>query len=687
MSCIKSILISFLLTTVFSINSFAQVPTTTTTELQMEAITENNDDNETQDDTFLQLLQQYVKSPMNMNTADAGMLKELMVLTPLQLQNIISYRNLFGKFISIYELQAVPGLDIATIEKIKPFITVAEAADLFKSLGERLRGGTNNIVVRVSQVMEKSKGYLVDPATTTNYYPGAPQRYFFRYKYQYKNLLQFGVVAEKDAGEDFFKGTQKQGFDFYSAHIFARNIGIIKALAIGDFTVNMGQGLTQWQSLAFKKSADVINIKRQLSVLRPYNSAGEINFHRGLGITIAKKYVEATGFVSLKNIDANFVSDTLNFDDYISSIQTSGLHRTKSETDDKGVQQQFAYGGNVAFNKNNFHLGVNVIQYQFKLPLIKSSDPYNIYALSGKNIGNQSIDYSYTLKNLHFFGEAAMDNKQNKAFVNGMIISVDPMVDISMLYRNISEKYQSLYTNAFTESTFPNNEKGFYTGISIKPHNDWRIDAYADFYKFPWLKYLVDAPTVGVDYLVQLDYKPNKQFEIYIRYRTETKSKNYNPFTTITVPVIPKPRQNFRMQMSYKLSTAFTFRNRVELIWYDKKGGAPQNGYLAYADFIYKPMMKRYSANMRLQYFETDGYDSRMYAYENDVLYSFSIPVFYDKGYRYYLNINYDATKKLTFWFRIAQTIYNNKTVVGSGLDEIKGNTRTEVKLQLQYYF
>ena len=269
MSCIKSILISFLLTTVFSINSFAQVPTTTTTELQMEAITENNDDNETQDDTFLQLLQQYVKSPMNMNTADAGMLKELMVLTPLQLQNIISYRNLFGKFISIYELQAVPGLDIATIEKIKPFITVAEAADLFKSLGERLRGGTNNIVVRVSQVMEKSKGYLVDPATTTNYYPGAPQRYFFRYKYQYKNLLQFGVVAEKDAGEDFFKGTQKQGFDFYSAHIFARNIGIIKALAIGDFTVNMGQGLTQWQSLAFKKSADVINIKRQLSVLRP----------------------------------------------------------------------------------------------------------------------------------------------------------------------------------------------------------------------------------------------------------------------------------------------------------------------------------------------------------------------------------------------------------------------------------
>ena len=90
---------------------------------------------------------------------------------------------------------------------------------------------------------------------------------------------------------------------------------------------------------------------------------------------------------------------------------------------------------------------------------------------------------------------------------------------------------------------------------------------------------------------------------------------------------------------------------------------------------------------MRLQYFETDGYDSRLYAYENDVLYSFSIPVFYDKGYRYYLNVNYDVNKRLSCWFRWAQTIFKDKTTVGSGLDEIKGNKRTEVKFQVLYYF
>jgi hypothetical protein len=98
-------------------------------------------------------------------------------------------------------------------------------------------------------------------------------------------------------------------------------------------------------------------------------------------------------------------------------------------------------------------------------------------------------------------------------------------------------------------------------------------------------------------------------------------------------------------------------------------------------------MMKKYSGNMRLQYFETDGYDSRLYAYENDVLYSFSIPVFYDKGYRYYVNVNYDVNKKMTVWFRWAQTVFKNKETIGSGLDEIIGNKRTEVKLQMLYSF
>ena len=672
------------------LNSFAQVtePVTTNTEQQLENITENNEDQETEDDLYLQQMIQFIKNPIELNVADVTDLSQLRILNPLQIQNFILYRNLVGKLIDVYELQAVPGWDIGTIQKIRPYINVSNRVPAASALKTRLKKGEHIVLFKLSQVPERSKGYLIDSSTATNFYPGSPQKLFFRYTYNYKNLFQYGIVAEKDAGEQFFKGKQKQGFDFYSAHIFIRKTGIIKTLAIGDFTVNLGQGLTQWQSLAFKKSTDVMNIKREGEVLHPYNSAGEINFHRGLAVTLEKKNWQLTIFGSYRNIDANFVADTSQSqEDFVSSLQTSGYHRTKSETGDKGIQRQLAFGGNFSYQLKKLHLGVNAVQYKFKLPLVKSAYPYNKYALSGNSFGNYSFDYSYTFRNMHLFGEAAFTSSFSKAFVNGLLISASSRVDLSLLYRNISRSYQSLYTYAFTEGTYPTNEKGLYAGISIRPDNAWRIDAYADLYKFPWLRYRVDAPSTGSDYSIQLNYKPNKQLEIYTRYHAESKAINVNPAPLTLSPIIQQPKKNWRTQVSYKINTAITIRNRTEIVWFDKRGAAAEQGFLIYFDLIYKPLLRPFSANIRLQYFDTEGYNSRLYAYENDILYSFSIPVFYDKGYRYYVNINYDLNKKISFWIKWAQTIYKDKSAVGSGLDEISGHSKSEIKLQAAYKF
>ena len=630
----------------------------------------------------------FLKDQINLNTADAAELNQLHMLTALQISNFLVYRKVMGKLVNLYELQAIPGWHIETIQKIAPYITVSIPMPMVKTIRGRLVNRNHSLLIRASQVPERARGYLLDSSTAVNFYPGSAQQLLFRYAYNYKNLLQFGILAEKDAGEQFFKGKQKQGFDFYSAHIFARQIGLIKALAIGDYTVNMGQGLIQWQSLAFKKSADVIQIKRESAVLGPYNSAGENNFHRGIGITLQKRNWQLTFFGSYKNSDANLVADTVQGSgDFISSLQTSGYHRTKAETADKSSQHQLVYGGNLSFQYKRLQLGINGIQYTFKLPLIKAAEPYNTYALAGKRFGNYSIDYSYTFKNLHFFGEAAFTSGLDRAFINGLMISTSSRVDVSLLYRKLSKSYQSLYTTAFTESAYPGNETGLYAGVSIRPNNIWRIDAYADFYKFPWLRYRVNAPNTGTDYLIQLNYKPNKQLEIYSRFHAESKAINANAELLILSPVIQQPKKNWRTQINYKITSSITLRNRTELLWFDKKGMAAEQGFLIYFDFIYKPMLKPWSGSLRVQYFESEGYNSRLYAYENDVLYSFSIPVFYDKGYRYYININYDINKKISLWIKWAQTLYMNKTLIGSGLDEINGNTKSEIKLQLMYKF
>lgn len=672
------------------------------TEQQLENLTDA-DQTETEDDSYIVQLQYFKKHPLNLNTADANDLKELFFLTDLQIENLLSYRRLLGKFISTYELQAVPAWDIGTIKKILQFVTIDNSLSMAEDLKKRFKEGDHALLFRFSEVLERSKGF--DKAMPGTKYLGSRQRLFFRYCYQYRNLLQYGIVSEKDAGEQIFKGKQKYGFDFYSLHLFVTKLGRIKALALGDFTVNMGQGLIQWQSIAFSKSADVLAIKRQLSILRPYHSSGEFYFNRGAGITFGFGKIEVTGFVSFRKLSANFTTDTLNNEDIISSFLNSGYHRTQAEIDNKDDVQQLSYGGNITYHQRNWHIGLNGLSYNFSLPVQKRNEPYNLFAIHGREWNNFSVNYSWTYRNLHFFGEAATDQNLARAILNGLLISVDPHVDLCFVQRAIDKRYQAVYGNAFTENTYPTNENGMYAGVSLKPMSGWRLDMYADIYRFPWLRYLAGAPGYGKDFLVQATFVPNKQLMVYSRFRSESKQYDQPGNTAVTNSIILIPKQSWRTQISFKVNPSITVRNRIEMLSYDKDaspdhprlndavgqalGGekATETGFLIFFDLFYKPLVKPWSGNARLEYFETGGYNSRIYTYESDVLYSFSIPAFFDKGYRYYINLSYNVKKNTSVWLRWAQTIYKNKTSIGSGLDEIAGNHRSELKIQLVFLF
>ena len=150
----------------------------TTTEQQLENITNSNEDAETEDDSYLQQMVGYQKNPININYASEAELKELRLLTPIQISNLVSYRNYLGLLINFYELQAIPAWDIVTIQKIRPYISVSKNADFISSIGDRLKAGEHTILVRASQVLEKSKGFQIDPAAGKNYYPGSQQRLF-----------------------------------------------------------------------------------------------------------------------------------------------------------------------------------------------------------------------------------------------------------------------------------------------------------------------------------------------------------------------------------------------------------------------------------------------------------------------------------------------------------------------------
>jgi len=632
-----------------SLSSFSQDPLLPSEKL--DKIAENANE-EIEDDGWMDDLVEFKKHPLSVNSADAEELKHLRVLSDLQIDHLISYRKLFGKLLHIYELQAVPGWSVDLIRKLLPFLTITEPLSLKEDLRNRWKGGEQMLIIRAARILEKAKGYNKD--LTGNKYLGSPDRILFRYRFNFKNLLQFGIVGDKDAGEPF----NKMGFDFYSFHFFVRKLGRLEQLGLGDYTIRMGQGLINWQGMSFRMGSDMMSIKRQGPALSPYRSAGEYDFFRGAAVGIKFGKWELTTFASCKKTDE----------------QQNSYHRTASEIERKNNITELSTGGILKFRSLKWNAALNGIVYKFSKPLQRNDEPYDMYSINADRWFNISADYSCTYKNMHWFGEVAIDKNSDLAFLQGLVVSTDPRSEISFLYRKISPAYQSVSGKANTQNSSPTNEEGIYAGITVRPFDGWRFDAFAAIYVFPWLKYRINAPAHGYECMLQLSYTPNKVFEFYSRYKASSRLMNI-------------PYQSWRLHINYKISQAFSLRNRCEMIFYDKRSFDRQNGFLIYCDVQYQPPQKKYGVIMRAQYFETDGYDARIYAYENDVLYDFAIPAYSGNGYRYYSVVQYALNKKIALSFRAAQTKYMHQKVIGSGLDEINGKGKNELKLQARWIF
>jgi DNA uptake protein ComE-like DNA-binding protein len=669
----KAIFISLIL---FIANScYAQVPPTV--QQQLEAHAEAEETSTQLEGHYLQQLEYFRKHPININATSSEELQQLKILNATQVMALLQYEKFAGKLIDIYELQAVPGLDLKTIGELLPYIRVGEALTIRESLGARLKGD-QSVLIRMSRVMQKSKGYL---RSSANHYLGNPDHLLFQYRFQYKDLLYFGLSADKDAGEQFFRGAQHNGFDFYSIHLFVRKLRLVKALAIGDFTVSMGQGLIQWQSFATGKSSATMDIKRSSPVLMPYRSSGENNFYRGVGISVGRKSFDATGFISYRKISGHIIDSLETF----SSMNTSGYFRTPSEIIQRNNISLFSFGGNLRWEKNNSRLSLNMTSHKFGGAFDKPDQPYNYFSFSGRQLINVSVDYCYTFRNIHFFGECARDGRGAFALINGMLMSVDRDLDLSFLYRNIQKDYTSFAAQAFTESSTPGNENGLYAGLSFRPFPLIELNAYADFFHFAWLRFRTNAPVDGSEYLVQFAYRPTKQIELYVRYQNKNKPINGAGSGSIEAPALWK-RQDLRLNFSNQLSRTVSLKGRVEVLWYNSGTLQQEEGFLLYAEASVKTFVKIFS-DLRIQYFETDGFNSRLYAYEGDVPYSSTVAEFFQKGFQYYISSTYKWKKNFSLSLRWSAVIYRDVDHVGSGLDTIDGRKKDEIKMQLTLDF
>jgi hypothetical protein len=659
----------------------------------------------------------YKSHPINLNRASREDLEELQLLNDIQINNLLKHREKNGNLISIYELQSIDGFDLASIREVLPFVYVS---DNFNSASfgfhEMFKDGKHEFVTRVQRIMEPQGGYNVSDSIKSlkpnSYYLGDPNRVFARYTFQYNNNVSFAIAGEKDAGEQFNVGGNKidsvpndlstggkhavykqtKGFDFYTGHVAIRNIKFIKTLVFGDYQATFGQGLTLWQGFAFGKSAMPMNVKRSAIGIKPYRSFDENRFFRGAAGTFRLKKFEFTGLVSYKKIDANpIVADTSSNGDLdvasVSSLEIGGMHNTNGTLQDKGTIAQTIIGGNAAYNNRNLHVGMTAYNMNLSAELSKTPGIYNQFDFQGKTNFVGGADYNYVVKNVNLFGEFSMSESGGKAFCQGAIVALDPKLTFIAHYRNFDKNFQNLYGNAISENTLPQNENSLYIGMEAKLLKTLTLAVFLDQYKFPWLKSGISAPSSGRDIFSQLNYTPTKKIDMYFRFRHRTKFQNSTEdnFYDYLVPYV---QTNYRYNFSAQITPDIKIKSRIEYTHVDKTDAPDENGTAFVQDLIYKKMKFPFTVTLRYAVFDTKSFDSRVYVYENDVLYGYSVPALYYKGQRAYFIVNWDITRNFEIWVRVASTIYDNQTVQSQGsLNQIDSPHKTELKLQARLKF
>lgn len=666
---------------------------------------------------------QFYNEPLNLNRIQKEDISSLLILNSDQIASLTDYISKNGKLLSIYELQAVPGFDLETIYKIIPFVMVRDAG-MYTDAGplwRRMIDANSSLIVRWERVLETQNGFVADENGEKGFL-GDPWKYFVRFRTAHSKDFTLGLTAEKERGEQLTWNPDKKqyGMDFYSLHFLTYNRGNFKSIALGDYQVQFGQSLIFSGGFLMGKGVETVNSLRRSNVgLRPYTSAVESGFMRGAAATYKiSKNIELTSLVSRKGLDVSFQENTINTNDSLLTQDSTQIvvNPFTSINDDANTDGFTSFEGSV-FSGNDYHnttstlakkrsvfqtdLGAHLLYYSknrnlqigssylftnFSKTINSATDFTKINEFNNHKHWVAGLDYSYNFQNFDFFGEAAYSENGGIAITNGFLSSISRKIQFSMLFRHFSPNFISFYSNGFGENSRNINETGIYWGIKYKINKKWDFAGYYDQFKFSWLKYRVDAPSFGHEYLSRLSYKPLRYSTIYAQVKYEEKGLNQADNFTPSDFVMPTKKWSYILDFNHRVSKIITLRSRIQ--WSNfRQSNAPTKGFAMLQDLTLNIPKSKIQFFGRYVIFDTDDFDNRQYAYEKDVLYAYSIRAYNGVGTKKAILIRYTPIKKIDFWLKLEREDFKYVSVLSSGNSEIEGNHRTTLRFQVRYQF
>jgi hypothetical protein len=609
---------------------------------------------------YIEMLQELFENPVMINSSDETEISRLFFLTDFQVRALMDYTRTTGNIVSSYELSNIPGFDREVVELMIPFI----------SLSNKVIESTGSAAWRNTLLANFSFKLKTEDTTAL----GSPYKFLSKYKFT-AGRVSGGFTIEKDAGEKFLAGDPPLP-DFFSGFLAYNSTGIIRKFIIGDFSARFGHGTNINTGIHTGLSLSSPGYMSARDNIRPYTSVNEHNFFRGIVTEFSLRNLGIVFFYSRNIIDAKLDSITGSSETHIENFYTSGLHNTHYLLSRKDVVSEISYGANLLLNLKNARIGFIWSENRFSSPVrLSGSNPGELFDFEGDKNDIYSIYYNYILKRILLHGEFSVAYNKNKAFVQGFSLRPSDRLIINLLYRNYDKGYFSFHGNGPGNSSLTRNQEGLFGNFTFEIAKYLFISAGCDIVHYPWLKYRCNAPSAGKKQEIKLKYLPSDKLTFEASWSSrqtmvnESESAGITKQTEITSGTV-------KCLLKYSPAVNLSFSSRFD---YKTVNSTGSRGMLLLQDINYRFRSVPFTLWCRYCLFNTEDWESRLYTYENDLLYSFSIPALHGKGSRTYLMLKWDFDDYTDLRVKYGIT---SKTENPDEVDNIE-----EVKLQLMIRF
>lgn len=589
------------------------------------------------------------EAPVDINSSDEKEISRLFFLTEFQVMVLADHIRKNGKIESIYELALLPAFDRSTVTLMAPYISLRSSDD---------QSGRSFSRTQMTVTATSRTGAATDGNDGI--------RSLMKLRHE-QGRFTIGLTAENDPGE---KLTLKKnpGCDFLSGYIEMDGRGILKSVILGDYKLRMGEGLafnsSQWMGSWLSAPSFVSG----RSSATPYSSTDENNFLRGISMVAGNRNWGAVLFSSLNRIDARLILNDDSLAAGVSNLVAGGLHVTESQLSARNSLTETVAGLHLTAGSAKVRGGLTTTATFFSLPFVPDrTRPENLHDFEGDRLLNIAGDIRAGTGPLLLFAEGGLSMPGSWAAIAGLRARPSGRVTFNLMARWFSPDYHAFHSGAYKAGSGSGNEAGLAASVHLEVARHLFITAGADQYRIPAPRYRSSAPSCGNRLEIKGEFLPREDLSLRFTYNSSSREYDISSETGMASSMT-LTRQQAGFVFDYEPAPGLRLTTRISGSFISP---AKEKGYLLCQDMTHS--FSRIPVRLWFRYAlcSTGGWDSRLYAWENDLLSSFSVPALYNEMTRTSIMISWKPSA------RVEARVKYAFTDPGNGL-------RQEVKVQVR---